>query len=175
VSDGATSDNDPSVTTLAIHPAPDGRIARATARGLVRAARDRVWRAVADVEDYPKRLPMIRQARRLGPDRVGLDLRFGVTFLSVRFSFTAAVRAREGESLELVWESGEPRDLHLGFALADAGSGATLLVTDARFDPRSLGWLTKVFLKHHPEIEHGILPGVALSLLASVQRAVDGT
>ena len=44
---------------------------------------------------------------------------------------------------------------------------------DASFEVESLGWLVKYFLKHHPEIRHGIFPGVALVLHDSLRRAVS--
>jgi hypothetical protein len=45
--------------------------------------------------------------------------------------------------------------------------------SDAEFEVKSLGWLAKYFLKHHPEIQYGIFPGVALALLDSLKRAAE--
>ena len=44
---------------------------------------------------------------------------------------------------------------------------------DGEFDLMSLGWLAKYFLRHHPEIQFGIFPGVALVLVDSLRRALD--
>lgn len=36
----------------------------------------------------------------------------------------------------------------------------------------SLGWLAKYFLRHRPEIQFGVMPGVAVGLLESIRRAL---
>ena len=60
----------------------------------------------------------------------------------------------------------------LRFTLTPVEDGAACLVEgDGEFDLHSLGWLVKYFLKHHPEIQHGIFPGVALVLIDSLRRA----
>ena len=76
-------------------------------------------------------------------------------------------------TLELKWVSGEPRNIHLRFHVVPSADGQTCtLTTQAAFDVRSLGWLAKYFLKHHPEIQYGIFPGVALALFDSIRRVV---
>lgn len=153
---------------------PDGRPVRASAVARVGHPVEDVWRVIADVERYPGRVPMIHRARRQG-DEVTIDLKFRVAILSVGFQFTARVQADPPRSLELSWLSGEPRALRLRFDLEPADGGAACnLRAEGEFDPQSLGWLTKYFLKHHPEIEYGIFPGVALALVDSMRRAAAG-
>jgi hypothetical protein len=62
----------------------------------------------------------------------------------------------------------------LRFTLAPAEGGRGCSVEgDGEFDLESLGWLVKYFLRHHPEIQFGIFPGVALVLVDSLRRATD--
>ena len=59
------------------------------------------------------------------------------------------------------------------FELTPIDDGRACTVSgDGEFDLHSLGWLVKYFLKHHPEIQHGIFPGVALVLIDSLKRAL---
>ena len=51
---------------------------------------------------------------------------------------------------------------------------ACMLRSTAAFDAMSLGWLAKYFLEHHPEIQFGVMPGVAIGLLASMRLALSG-
>jgi ribosome-associated toxin RatA of RatAB toxin-antitoxin module len=146
--------------------------ARAAAR--VAAPPARVWAVVSDVGSYEKRVPMIHRVHRDG-DRVTVGLRFKVALFSVGFEFVADARREEESSLVLHGTSGEPRGLRLGFRLEPLdGGAATLLETSAEFDVLSLGWLAKYFLKHHPEIQNGIFPGVALSLLEAMRSGAEG-
>jgi hypothetical protein len=55
------------------------------------------------------------------------------------------------------------------------GGRETMVHATAEIDVRSLGWLAKYFLGHHPEIQHGILPGVALALLDSMRRIAEAS
>ena len=76
--------------------------------------------------------------------------------------------------IELRWTAGEPQKLRLRFTLTPIDDGRACLVEgDGEFDVLSLGWLVKYFLKHHPEIQFGIFPGVALVLIGSLRRAVE--
>lgn len=100
------------------------------------------------------------------------DLKFRVGFFSVGFQFTADATYEPEKWLELRWTAGEPKDIRLRFDLAATEDGKACIVHgDGEFDLHSLGWLVKYFLKHHPEIEHGIFPGVALVLIDSLKRA----
>jgi hypothetical protein len=115
---------------------------------------------------------MVHAARRVGDD-VTFDLRFKVGFFSVGFQFTARATYEPPRSLELRWTAGEPRDIRLRFTLTPLEGGAACAVEgDGEFDLQSLGWLVKYFLRHHPEIAHGVFPGVALVLIDSLKRAV---
>jgi hypothetical protein len=96
-----------------------------------------------------------------------------VAILSVGFDFTADVTADAGRSLEIRWVAGEPKDLVLRYELhALPGGRETVVQVSARFDVMSLGWLVKFFLRHHPEIQLGIFPGVALGLWHPLVGAV---
>jgi carbon monoxide dehydrogenase subunit G len=152
---------------------PDGTPAGAAATARIAAPPARVWAVLSDVESWPGRVPMIHRVQRAG-DRVTVGLKFKVSLFSVGFSFVADIR-REGERrLELRGVSGEPKNLRLGFELAPLAGGAeTSIETTGELDVMSLGWLATYFLKHHPEIQFGILPGVALSLLDSMRRAAE--
>jgi hypothetical protein len=154
-----------------IRLAPDGLPAAAVAAARIAASPARVWAVVSDVGSYVGRVPMMHRIRKDG-DRVTVGLRFKVALFSVGFEFVAEVRRDEGRTLELRGVSGEPRGLRLRFDLAPLRDGAeTLVQTTAELDVMSLGWLAKYFLGHHPEIQHGILPGVALALLDAMRRA----
>ena len=97
-----------------------------------------------------------------------------IGFFSVGFQFTAAVTQEPERLIELRWTAGEPRQLRLRFTLTSIDDGRACLVEgDGEFDVQSLGWLVKYFLKHHPEIQFGIFPGVALVLIDSLRRAVE--
>jgi carbon monoxide dehydrogenase subunit G len=130
-----------------------------------------VWAILADTERFASRLPMVDRARRHG-DSVDFDLKFRVGFFSAGFQFTAHATYEEPKWLELRWTAGEPRGVKFRFTLTPIDDGAACLVEgDAEFDVQSLGWLVKYFLKHHPEIQHGIFPGVSLVLVDTLRRA----
>ena len=150
--------------------AADGRPTGAAASARIERPVAQVWAAVADIERYARFLPMVHRAHRQD-DSVTFELRFRVGFFSVGFQFTAAVAYEVEKWLELRWTSGEPRDIRLRFSLTATDDGRACLVEgDGEFDLMSLGWLVKYFLKHHPEIQHGIFPGVALVLIDSLRR-----
>jgi hypothetical protein len=69
--------------------------------------------------------------------------------------------------------AGEPRELRIRFDLEDVGDGTTRVRGAISFDVFSLGWLTKYFLKHHPEIQYGIFPGCAVALVDSMRKAAE--
>lgn len=154
----------------------NGLPAAARAAGRIAAPPTRVWAAVTDVESYARHVPMMTRVRRQG-DRVTVDLGFKVSLFSVGFHFVAEVHKDEAaRTLSLHGVSGEPRDLRLSFVVEPFGddAGATLLHTSGEFDPLSVGWLAKYFLKHHPEIQMGMFPGVTLSLLGAMTKASMG-
>jgi ribosome-associated toxin RatA of RatAB toxin-antitoxin module len=148
-----------------------GRPSGAAAEARIEQPPERVWAVVSDVGGYAERIPMISRVR-LDGDRVTVDLRFKVSLLSVGFHFVAAVTQEPGRWLELRYVSGEPRGIRLRFELEPLDGGrACALRGDGEFDVHSLGWLAKYFLRHHPEIEYGVFPGVALALVESMRRA----
>lgn len=151
---------------------PDGTPASATATTRVAAPVARVWSFILDVDKYPTFVPMISKVRRDG-DRVSVHLKFKVAFFSVGFDFVADAKYEEGKWLDLQWVSGEPGDIHIRFELEDAGEGTSIIKAMISFDPFSLGWLTKYFLKHHPEIRYGIFPGCAYGLADSMKQAAE--
>ena len=124
------------------------------------------------MEQYARHLPMVSRVRRRG-DSVTFELKFKLGLFSAGFEFTADVRYEEERTFEMLWSAGEPRDIRLGFGLTPVDDGKACMVEgDVEFDPTSLGWLAKFFLKHHPEIQFGVFPGVALVLLDALRRAV---
>jgi len=151
----------------------DGKPLGAAAAAVIAHPPEVVWSALRDVERFAKHLPMVSRVRQAGDD-VTFDLRFKIGFFSVGFQFSAHVTRQEGRSLELVWTDGEPKDIRLRFTLAPAEGGRACAVEgDGQFDLMSLGWLTKYFLRHHPEIQFGVFPGVALVLIDSLRLAAD--
>lgn len=158
-------------TQLRVQHGPDGRPVSAIATTRIARPLAKVWATIIEVEKFPGRVPMIHKAQRTG-DRVVVDLKFKVSLLSVGFQFTVDAKYEESKWLELAWVAGEPKELRLRFDLEPDGDGC-LLHTAAQFDTQSLGFLAKYFLKHHPEIEYGIFPGVAMSLGDSMKRAAE--
>ena len=143
------------------------------AAGALRSAAppERVWSVIRDVERYPERVPLVHRARRDGDD-VAMQLRFRIALLSAKFGFVVTVTSGEERWLELGYVSGEPRDMRLRFEIEPVEDGRRTLTRIAvSYDIYSLGWLVKFFLRHHPEIQHGVLSGTTLVLLDSVQRA----
>jgi ribosome-associated toxin RatA of RatAB toxin-antitoxin module len=161
---------DPLVRVI-VGPRDEPRGAVAAVR--VAASPERVWEIIRDVEAYPSRIPMIERCT-LDGDRLTMRLAFRIALFTARFGYTAKVTRDEGSSLEVNYESGEPRDLRLRFDVVPAPAGdATLLYVASSFDVATLGWLVKFFLKHHPEIRYGVYPGSSLALLDSIRRAAE--
>ena len=153
--------------------AGDGRPVRAAARGRIGQPAARVWATIYDIERFARYLPMVNHARRR-EDTVAFDLKFRVGFFSAGFAFTTHATYEEEKWLALAWTGGEPRGILLRFSLTPIeGESACMVETQAEFEVQSLGWLVKYFLKHHPEIQHGIFPGITLVLLDSIRRATS--
>jgi uncharacterized protein YndB with AHSA1/START domain len=168
-----TSVSDDKTVAVTVRIGPDGRASGAAAVAKILRPPADVWAAVTDVERFARHIRMVDSARRRG-DEVTLDLKYklGLIF-KVGFSFTARATETDGRILELRWVSGEPRDIRLRFELTPADDGrATIVEGDGEFDVMSLGWLAKYFLQHHPEIQFGVFPGVALVLVDALKRAV---
>jgi carbon monoxide dehydrogenase subunit G len=151
----------------------DGKPRGAAAATVIAHPPELVWSALRNVEQFAKHLPMVHRTRQTGDD-VTFELRFKVGFFSVGFHFDAHITFDDGRSLELVWTGGEPKDIRLRFTLTPVDGGRACSVEgDGEFDLNSLGWLAKYFLRHHPEIQFGIFPGVALVLVDSLRSAAD--
>jgi carbon monoxide dehydrogenase subunit G len=131
-----------------------------------------VWAVISDVDRYGRYIPMIHRITRTG-DRVRVELRFKVAVYSAKFTSEGRISEERERWLDIAYISGEPHGMAIRFELAPAGDGrATMLATYVRFDPYSLGWLVKFFLKHHPEIRFGVVSGTALTLLDAIRRAL---
>jgi hypothetical protein len=151
--------------------APSGLPVRAIARARIERSAARVWATIYDIERFADYLPMVSQARRRG-DSVTFDLKFRIGFFSVGFEFVVKATYEAEKWLDLSWTAGEPRDIRMRFVLTPIeGEDACIVETQSEFDVQSLGWLVKYFLKHHPEIQHGIFPAITLVLLDSIRRA----
>ncbi len=155
---------------LQVRLSPEGRLRGASARARIERPAAEVWELLQDLEGYVRYLPMVDRVERSG-DELTLSLRFKLGLFSAGLRFTAHATYSEGRTVELRWVAGEPRDLRLRFELTDAGDGACIVDGEGEFDLQSLGWVVKYFLKHHPEIELGIYPGVALALIDALRRA----
>jgi hypothetical protein len=150
---------------------PDGRPVGAVAELRVDRPVADVWAVLADLQRFAERLPMVHRARRDG-DRVTFDLKFKIGFFSVGFQFKAEATYEAEKWLELRWYEGEPRDVRLRFDLKPEDEGKACLVEGhGEFDVQSLGWLVKYFLRHHPEIQYGIFPGIALALVDTLRKS----
>lgn len=150
---------------------PAGRVQRATAVMRIDAPVKRVWQLVDDVEGYAGRIPMIHRVIKKG-DRATLQLKFKLSLFSVGFEFVVDIVRVAERSLELRWVSGEPEGIVLAYELVPLDDGAACeLRAIGEFDLMRLGWFAKFFLRHHPEIELGVLPGVAVGLLDAMRRA----
>lgn len=132
-----------------------------------------VWPLIRDVEGYPRLVRMIHRGREEDGE-ASIVLRFRIAVLSAKFGFRAAVHDEPERCFDLSYLSGEPKDIRLRFELEPIASGeGTLLRTAVTYDIYSLGFLVKFFLRHHPEIQHGVYPGTVLSLFDSVRVAAE--
>jgi carbon monoxide dehydrogenase subunit G len=150
----------------------DGLPVAADCEGVVAAPPAKVWAVIEDVDRFAGRVPMIAGIKQRGAE-VDVDLKFRVTLFSVHFRFVARAEIEPGRRLVLVGISGEPKQIRLSLESEPSGAG-TLLRTHASFDLHSLGWVVKYFLKHHPEIQCGVFPGVAIALHTFLARAALG-
>lgn len=157
---------------VAVRRDETGRPLAAVAAHVVHAPVERVWSVVSDVKSYPGRVPMLEKVELKG-DRVVVKLRFGMSLFSVGFSFTADVTREAGKSIELTHVAGEPDRLVLRYDLEALEDGVTQVHAGITFEPDSLGWLAKYFLRHHPEIRYGIFPGCAVVLIESMRAVAE--
>jgi hypothetical protein len=155
-----------------VRVADDGKPLGASATARIDRPVADVWAVIVDIERFGAEIPMVSRVRRNGDDVI-FDLKFKIGFFSVGFQFTARATYEAERWLDLRWVAGEPRDIVLRFDLSPLDDGRACLVSGAgEFDMMSVGWLAKYFLRHHPEIQFGIFPGVALVLIDSLRRAV---
>jgi ribosome-associated toxin RatA of RatAB toxin-antitoxin module len=172
-------------STIEVRFAADGLPSGAAAERVAAATPAQVWAVIDDLERYPERVPMISKARRvtprapgapLGPrERIEMQLKFRIALFSAKFGFVGDVTGEPERWLELDWVSGEPGSLHIRFDLEPVDDGrATRVRAAVSFDIRTLGWLVKFFLRHHPEIQYGVFPGSALVLVDSLCRVAEG-
>lgn len=153
--------------TLAIDA--EKRVRSATAVARVDAPVERVWKLVQDVDAYPGRIPMIQRVISKD-DRATIQLKFRMSLFSIGFEFVVDVVREHERSVELRWVQGEPKGIRLSYFLDPLDGGAACeLRSRAEFDLRALGWFAKYFLRHHPEIELGVLPGVAVGLVEAMR------
>lgn len=135
------------------------------------APAERVWSLIRDVSSWSDRVPMIHRVRQ-GEGTVDIQLRFRIALFSTKFSIKTTV-VDDGDAYELRYLSGSPKNLSLRFTV-DQRDGDTCTVTaGVTYDIYSLGWLVKVFLRHHPEIQLGVFPGTVLTILDSMRRAAE--
>ena len=149
----------------------EGRVVGAVAVAEIAADPARVWGFILNVDGYPGIVPMLHKVKRDG-DKVTVHLKFKVALLSVGFDFTCQVSYEESRWLELRWVAGEPKGLKIRFDLEPV-EGGTRVRSGIWFDPFSLGFLAKVFLKYHPEIQYGIFPGCALAIVDSIRKVAE--
>jgi hypothetical protein len=136
----------------------------------IRAAFDRIEKE-GSFKGFVEHIPMVRDLRR-ERDHMAIELQFKVAIVSVRFGATMRL-VREGpDAVRFDFIDGEPRDLSLRFAGHALEGGASLLEVGVGFDIDSLGWLTKYFLRHHPEIRDGAHAGTAVAIVEALRAAL---
>lgn len=153
----------------------DARPVSATAACIIEAPLQKVWDVIANPERFATQVPMIDKVKRTD-DRVKIDLKFRVALFSVGFHILSRETHEDGKWIELSYLEGEPKDATIRFDVLPGNTpNQTALFAYIGFDISSLGWLVKSFLKHHPEIQFGVYPGSALSILDAVKRVAEGS
>jgi hypothetical protein len=129
---------------------------------------------VANFKRFSQHIPMIRDIRRDGPHLV-IELQFKVSLLSVKFGAKTHIVRESERAVRFDYVSGEPKGLSLRFAYSnpEALPGETLLEVSSSFDPDSLGWLAKHFLKSHPEIRDGVQTGSAVATAEALRQSIE--
>lgn len=155
-----------------------GRPRGASSLQLVRAPADALWQVVRDPTAFPSFVRMVDSVQRLKADADGeellrVNLRFKITLFAAKFHFVARVHRVEHQLVELGYVSGKVRDVNIRFEIAPAGDRLALLLCFIGFDQTSLGWLVKLFINHHPEIDWGVHAGSVMSVSASVRAAAE--
>jgi len=150
----------------------DGRPYGAVGGRIIDAPVSRVWKLVADLDLMPRRIPLVHSVAIDG-DRATIQLRLKVAVLTFKFGFTARLTSEPERFIRFQYLSGDPRDLDLRFDVAPAQGDRSIVHAGIVFDPDSLGWLASYFLRHHPEIRHGVHPGSVLTILDAIRAAAS--
>ena len=155
-----------------------GRARAARGLFLVEAPAETLWKYAGDIHQFPSLINMVDSVRHLPPtpdgqDVVRVNLKFKITFLKVKFHFVASVREKEGQHVDLRYHSGKLRDVAIDVEVAPVDENRSVLLSHVGFDPMSLGWLVKAFLRHHPEIEGGLHAGSVMSIAQAAMEASE--
>ena len=158
----------------------EGKPRSASSLQLVQAPVDTLWQVVRDPTAFPTFVNMVDSVQRLppGPDgeeQLRVNLRFKITLFSAKFHFVAQVHRAEAQIVDLRYVSGKVRDVNIRFEVAPVDDQRSLLLCYIGFDQTSLGWLVKIFIRHHPEIDWGVHAGSTMSVSSSVRAAAERT
>jgi hypothetical protein len=156
-----------------------GRPSSATCLMAIPAPAGSVWTRIRGLDALPALIEMVESLTSLPPgpqgeELVHVKLRFKITIFTARFDFVARIERQDEHRLELIYHSGKVHDLRICFELAPVSADSSVLLCRVGFDPRSLGWLANIFIRHHPEIEWGIHAGSALSVAQAARTLAQG-
>jgi ribosome-associated toxin RatA of RatAB toxin-antitoxin module len=157
----------------------DGERPRAAAALMaVNAPAEVLWSIVGNIDSFPKLINMVHSVRHLdanadGVDVVKVNLRFKMAFFSTKFDFVATRETTGERRVEVNYVSGKVRDVAIEIEVLDIDAEHSVLRCHVGFDPLSLGWLVKVFLRHHPEIEWGLHTGSVMSIASAACAAAE--
>lgn len=157
----------------------DGERPRASSALMaVAAPADVLWSIVGDIDRFPKLIRMVHSVRHLEPTAAGVDvvkvnLRFKVAFFSTKFDFVATRAVTGDRRVEVHYLSGKVRDVVIELEVLEVDEEHSVLRCHVGFDPLALGWLVKVFLRHHPEIEWGLHTGSVMSIASAGCEAAE--
>jgi len=156
----------------------EGRPRAASAATLVKAPADLLWEIVGSIDRFPKLIRMVHRVRHLPPtpeglDVVNVDLRFKIAFFGAKFGFVAAREVVGERRIEVRYIRGKVRDAYIDIEVQPVSEDTSALRCHVGFDPLALGWLVKVFLRHHPEIEFGLHTGSVMSIVQAAQDAAE--
>ncbi len=156
----------------------DGHPRAASALMLVNASADLLWDIVGSIERFPKLIRMVGGVRHLPPTPEGLEvvhveLRFKIAFFGTKFDFVATREFIGDRRVELRYLRGKVRDAYIDVEVAPISETQSALRCKVGFDPFSLGWLVKIFLRHHPEIEFGLHAGSVMSIVQAGCEAAE--
>jgi len=155
-----------------------GRPRAASAAVLVEAPADLLWDIVGSIDRFPKLIRMVHSVRHLPPTAAGLDvvnveLRFKIAFFGAKFGFVATREIVGERRVEVRYLRGKVRDAYIDIEVVPVSDTQSALRCHVGFDPLALGWLVKVFLRHHPEIEFGLHTGSVMSITQAAQDAAE--